>query len=370
MGILKSIKKTFKKASKAFKVAKVFNFLGSLNPWVALGVFAIGWLFMSNRRPDMPDFGDSDFNNFEKGVLLNHQSNDQSIPVVYGERKVGGTRVFIETSGTDNEYLYIALALCEGEIESVDKIYIDDKEVTWSGALTHGTTRTVASSDSNFYKADPTVDGSSAESTISVTWYDGDDDQSYNTTVGALSSWTSNHRLRGVSYLALKFKWNQDCFGGIPNVKALIKGRKVYDPNLDGTKTGGSGSHREDTASTWAYSDNPVLCTLDYMRNARFGMGIANSFFDDDYADWQTAADVCDVDVTPYGSASAIDLLDMNYVLDTKKKCIDNLKEMYIDSALKQEEQRNKQDTSTPAKPKGPKHKITWQQFAAMESNY
>ena len=46
------------------------------------------------------------------------------------------------------------------------------------------------------------------------------------------------------------------------------------------------------------------------------------------------------------------------------------LKEMYIDSALKQEEQRNKRDTSTTAKPKGPKHKITWQQFAAMESNY
>ena len=91
------------------------------------------------------------------------------------------------------------------------KIYIDDKEVTWSGALTDGTERTVNSSDSNFYKADPTVDGSSAESTISVTWYDGDDDQTYNTTVGALSSWTSNHRLRGVSYLALKFKWNQDC---------------------------------------------------------------------------------------------------------------------------------------------------------------
>jgi len=64
------------------------------------------------------------------------------------------------------------------------------------------------------------------------------------------------------------------------------------------------------------------------MRNARFGMGIANSFFDDDYADWQTAADVCDVNVTPYGAATAIDLLDMNAVMDTKKKCIDNLKTM------------------------------------------
>ncbi len=45
------------------------------------------------------------------------------------------------------------------------------------------------------------------------------------------------------------------------------------------------------------------------------------------------------------------------------------LKEMYIDSALKQEEQRKKKHTSIPEKPKGPKHKITWQQFAAMESN-
>ena len=64
------------------------------------------------------------------------------------------------------------------------------------------------------------------------------------------------------------------------------------------------------------------------MRNSRFGMGIANSYFDDNYADWQTAADVCDVDVTPYTSASAIDLMDMNGVVDTKQKCIDILKMM------------------------------------------
>ena len=316
-------------AGTVAKAAPALKFLKKWSPWltyIQIGIQVISWL----RKPDVPDSPTMENipEQNAKGVLLNKTSSNAPLPVVYGQRKIGGTAVFIETSGATNEYLYMIMALCEGGVESCEKIYIDDKEVTWSGALTDGTERTVNSSDSNFYKADPTVDGSSAESTISVTWYDGDDDQTYNTTVGALSSWTSNHRLRGVSYLALKFKWNQDCFGGIPNVKALIKGRKVYDPNLDGTKTGGSGSHREDTASTWAWSDNPVLCTLDYMRNTRFGMGIANSFFDGDYADWQTAADVCDVDVTPYGSASAIDLLDMNYVLDTKKKCIDNLKEM------------------------------------------
>ena len=125
----KVAKKAVKSAYKVVRAVRAFNFLKNLNPFVALGIFAIGWLFLSNRRPDRPDFGDSDFNNYEKGILLNHQSNDQSIPVVYGERKVGGTRVFVETSGTDNEYLYVALALCEGEIESVEKIFITAAEL-------------------------------------------------------------------------------------------------------------------------------------------------------------------------------------------------------------------------------------------------
>ena len=302
-------------------VASVSKFFGKYSGWISaiqIGMMVISWL----RKPDTPDTPTMELQAEQnaKGVLLNKISANSPIPVVYGKRKIGGNMVFCETSGTDNEYLYMIFTLAEGQCESCEKIYIDDKEVTWSGALTDGTERTVGSGDSNFYK--------DSTSLISVTWYDGDDDQSYNTTVGALSSWTSNHRLRGISYLALKFKWNQDAFSGLPNVHALLKGRKVYDPNLDGTKTGGSGSHREDTASTWAWSDNPVLCTLDYMRNSRFGMGIANSYFDDNYADWQTAADVCDVDVTPYTSASAIDLMDMNGVVDTKQKCIDILKMM------------------------------------------
>ena len=302
-------------------VASVSKFFGKYSGWISaiqIGMMVISWL----RKPDTPDTPTMELQAEQnaKGVLLNKISANSPIPVVYGKRKIGGNMVFCETSGTDNEYLYMIFTLAEGQCESCEKIYIDDKEVTWSGALTDGTERTVGSGDSNFYK--------DSTSLISVTWYDGDDDQTYNTTVGALSSWTSNHRLRGISYLALKFKWNQDAFSGLPNVHALLKGRKVYDPNLDGTKTGGSGSHREDTASTWAWSDNPVLCTLDYMRNSRFGMGIANSYFDDNYADWQTAADVCDVDVTPYTSASAIDLMDMNGVVDTKQKCIDILKMM------------------------------------------
>jgi hypothetical protein len=146
------VKRVVKAVSSISKVVRVANFLGNLNPFVALGVIAVGWLFMRSQKPDIPDFGTNDFEETERGILVNKQSNNASIPVVYGERLIGGTRVFIETSGTDNEFLYIALVLSEGEINSIEEVRVDDKVVTFSGALTDNTQRTVASSDSNFYK--------------------------------------------------------------------------------------------------------------------------------------------------------------------------------------------------------------------------
>ena len=281
----------------------------------------ISWLL---PMPDIPDFGELD--NTAKGVLLNKRSSNSGIPIIYGTRKVGGNLVFMETSGTDNEYLYAILILSEGEIDDITSIFVNDNIVTWSGDLADNTERTVNSSDSNFYKADPNDPDSSAESLITVRPHYGTDSQTYDTLVGSLSSWTSNHRLRGLSYLALKFKWNSDAFGGVPQIHALVKGRKIYNPNLEGSITGGAGSHRADTSTTWEYSDNPVYQLLDYLRNTRFGMGIANSYFDSNFADWQTAGDVCDANITPYSGASQIDLMDSHAVIDTSRKAIDNVK--------------------------------------------
>ena len=56
----------------------------------------ISWLL----APDLEDYEQEN----NDGALLNKQSNNAQIPVIYGERKVGGTRVFVETSGSDNEY--------------------------------------------------------------------------------------------------------------------------------------------------------------------------------------------------------------------------------------------------------------------------
>jgi hypothetical protein len=256
-----------------------------------------------------------------QGILVNKASNNTAIPVVYGQRQVGISRVFVESSGTDNNYLYMAGVLCEGGgngIESVDEIYINDKLVTWSGSLTDGTTRTVNSSDTNFYK-----DGS----LISVQAFYGLDNQSVSSILDESTNWGSNHKLSGVAYLAFKFTWNQDAFNSLPEVKVVLKGKKIYDPRLDSTK-GGSGSHRQDTASTWTYSNNSSLVLLDYLRNTRYGKALPNSAFETNYDSFKTSADLCDTQVTPYSGGTDIDLFQTNIVLDTDQKLIDNVREL------------------------------------------
>ena len=275
---------------------------------------AIGWLI---PQPDIPEFGDNFAEQQAKGVLVNKFTANGHIPIIYGTRKVGGNVVFLETSGTDNQYLYMAVVLSEGEINGVTSLFVNDNQVTLSGTLTDGTQRTVASSDVNFFDE---------SSLITVEAHFGTDSQTASSLLSTLTSWTSNHRLRGLAYLAIRFEWNADKFGSLPQVQAIVQGRKVYNPNLDGTLTGGSGSHRADTSTTWEYSDNPILQLLDYLRNERFGMGIPNSYFDSNFADWQTATDVCDTNITPFSGASQIDLMDSHTVIDTSKKAIDNVK--------------------------------------------
>ena len=64
------------------------------------------------------------------GVMDNIESNIQPIPVVYGERRVGGVRVYVKTTSADqglkNEYLYMALVVSEGEVNSISNILIDN----------------------------------------------------------------------------------------------------------------------------------------------------------------------------------------------------------------------------------------------------
>ena len=283
MGIWKKIKKIFTAPIKIFQKA-------------------LSWLF---PKPEVPDFGDSEFDSFEKGILLNKSSNDASIPVIYGTRMIGGTRVFMESSGATNTYLYMALVMCEGEINDITSIKIDDKTVTWSGDLADATQVTVNTSDGNFYK--------DSTSLITVEPHYGTDGQSASTLLSTLSSWGSLHKLSGLAYLALRFTWNQDAFQSIPKVQAIVQGKKVVAYNSSSV------------AQTAAHSDNPAWCLLDYLTNTRYGKGLAIGNIN--IPSFYTASGVCDTDVTAY-TGTTIDVMDCNAVIDTSKKIIENVREM------------------------------------------
>ena len=276
------------------------------NPLISLGAsLFLSWV-LRPKTPEIPDFGVNEFDDYEKGILVNKSSNDANIPVVYGERLVGGTRVFLETSGTDNQYLYLALVLAEGEINSIEEIRVDDKAVTWASALSDGTAVEVGSGDSNYYK-----DGASL---IRVEPHFGTDGQSASTLLSTLSSWGSNHKLSGIAYLALRFKWNQDAWTQIPKVQAKIKGKKVvsYNASL--------------VAQTAAHSTNPAWCLLDYLTNARYGKGLSTSEID--LQSFYDASVVCETQVTPYSSGSDINIFDCNAVVDTSRNIIDNVRDL------------------------------------------
>ena len=273
-------------------------------------------------KPKAPRFNSQDE---AKGTLVNKDSNNNPIPVVYGKRQVGLTRVFVESSGADNQYLYVAGVLCEGGgagITAIDEVYVDDKLVTFDGSLTNGTLRGVSSADTNFYKG--------GESLISIQGFFGLDNQSASSLLDETTNWTSNHKLSGLAYVALRFKWNQDAFNGLPEVRVTVRGKKIYDPRLDTTK-GGSGSHRQDDATTWAYSANSSLVLLDYLRNSRYGKGLPNDAFETNYDSFKTSANTCDTQVTPYsGAVSDINLFETNAVIDSEKKVLENVRELLV----------------------------------------
>ncbi len=303
--------------------SSVVSFFTGLNPIVALiTTVAIAWV-MRPKVPDLPDFGLNEADDFETGVLLNKQSNDANIPVIYGERLVGGVRVFVETSGNDNTYLYMAIVLSEGEINSIEEIRVDDNVVTFNGALSDNVQRDVASSDDNYYiETEPAIPGEPGiaevpavfESLIKIEPHFGTDNQTSSSLLKQVKSWTNRHRLRGLSYLAIRFKWNQDAFSGIPKVQAKIKGKKVvaYNSSL--------------VAQSSAYSTNPAWCLLDYLTNKRYGKGLSineinlQSFYD--------ASVVCQTQVTPYSGSGNINIFDTNAVLDTSKKLLENVREL------------------------------------------
>ena len=207
--------------------------------------------------------------------------------ILYGQLRVGGTIVFADTSGTNNEYIHLAIAHCEGPIEEIGDCYLNDEVVPLDGS----------GNATGKYAGYVTIKKHLGATSQTV-------DTDLQTAVGA-GTWTNNHRLRGIAWTYVRLKHSPDLFpAGLPNFSAVLKGRNdIYDPR---------------DAST-AYKTNAALCLRHYLLLAASdgGLGASSSEIDDTAV--QTAANVCDesVNLNPSGTESRYAL---NGIVDTSNE--------------------------------------------------
>lgn len=191
------------------------------------------------------------------GRLVNGRSSTADQQYIYGQVRKGGTITFMESTGAENKYLHTVIALAGHECEEIGDIYLNDAVVTLDG--------------SGYVTSSPW------NSKIRISKHDG----SQTTTDADLlseTSVTSSFVGNGIAYIYIRMENDNDVFAaGVPQVTAVIKGKKVYDPRT----------------TTTVYSNNAALCVRDYIVS---DLGMADDQVDDVY--FTVAANDCDDDIT------------------------------------------------------------------------
>lgn len=200
----------------------------------------------------------SAFQNEAQGRVISRRDPIATHRIIYGKQRVGGTVVFLETTETSNEYLHIVIVLSGHELNSIEKVYFDDYECQLD--VDGEETGTFAG-----FARVKTALGTTTQSAFA------------DLVAESNGLWTSDHRLRGRAALYVRLKFSTDIFpNGIPNITALVEGKKVYDPRT----------------LTTAYSANPALIIADYLKDATYGLGVSDSEIDSTAL--TTAANICE----------------------------------------------------------------------------
>lgn len=199
--------------------------------------------------------------------LITKFGSTNKLPVIYGQQRVAGVIVYEGASGDNNKYLHVVYALCEGEIESIDEIWLDDIKSTdsrWG--------------DKVYIPADP------ATSRTRYGWVGTDPQTAPAVLISAMpADWSSSDKGTGVAYIYARFEYDENIFQGgqPPKLLADVRGKRVYDPRDTTTK----------------YSTNNALCTYDHLTNAIHGRGLASSKIDS--TSFEDGADNCDTAQNP-----------------------------------------------------------------------
>ena len=210
---------------------------------IALKTFAIGWAtaatafaigaglsLVSRALMPSPNLGAA-----MGGRSITTREAAQSRKIVYGRARIGGNIVYLESTGTDNKYLWLVIAVAGHEIDAYEEVWFNDVKIWDAGNFVGGWGNYVSI---GFHKGDQTT----ADSALNA----------------ASTKWTSDHKLLDTAYMVVKLTYDIDQFAnGLPNISTVIRGKKVLNP----------------ATSTTAWSQNPALCVYDYLRDTKYGLG-------------------------------------------------------------------------------------------------
>ena len=234
--------------------------------------------------PKMPSFADSSL--AERSQMV--RSPIASRQIIYGRSKVSGVVVYISTTGAKNQYLHLVVAMAGHEVEEIGDVYFGD-ELALTGSGSSATGRFAGKAE--IYKQ---LGGSAQVA----------QPQLVTATAGLTDGkWTNAHRLRGIAYIYVQLTWDAEVFAnGIPNISAIVKGKKVYDPRT--------------TTTVW--SANPALCLRDYLTD-ELGMAMSSTEIDDSAV--TDAANICDeqVQILPLSPTTYENRYECNGVLSTSE---------------------------------------------------
>lgn len=212
--------------------------------------------------------------NTPAGFTASAQGRDQVIrssvanrTVVYGRAMVSGPLVFGSLAGESNKYLWLVIPVAGHEIDAIESVYLNEIEVPLDGA---GNVTSGPYAGKVLVKKHLGNPGDPADADL----------------VAAGIGWTAAHRLTGVAHLDVRLEWSPDVFPtGIPNIKCVIRGRKVFDPRTGLT----------------AWNPNTALCVRDYLISEH---GLQASTSEIDTALVVAAANVCDEPVSLVGGGT------------------------------------------------------------------
>ena len=330
-----------------------------------------------------PEIGDPSA--FAEGIKATKSGTNVSIPVVYGQRRVGGTVIYAETGGDNNKYLYVCYAICEGPIHEIQNVYIDDRAVeghdprvirTVKGGhpfnvrniqprnAIQGRNITGLFKDVLQYELHR-GDGQGTVSGLAGTPNpDGDRNNSYNA-----PNWGTKQRVGNfLAYGFFKFTYkggnDSPWKGGIPAVSFDILGREILDIRSTAVYTPGAADLTNDyveddnpltdsgtnaigdpdsaggkqpppssaPASNFALEQeegdlcaglNPANALMDYLLNPRYGCGLPKESIDPE--SFRIAAEKFNQNVA-YSSTQTGKAMTCNAVIQTERPLIENVK--------------------------------------------